>query len=194
VFFLLLVALPLLAAATASPLLRLVEGFYRAGSLVFGGGHVVLPLLQATVVPSGAVSNADFLAGYGAAQAVPGPLFTFSAFLGTVIATPWPAWVGGLVFLLAIFLPAWLLVVGALPFWDVLRQRPRVRDAMAGVNAGVVGILLAALYDPVWTSAIHTRADFGLALAAFALLVVARLSPFVVVVMTALGGALLGWR
>jgi chromate transporter len=192
VFFLLLAGLPLLAAATASPLLRLVEGFYRAGSLVFGGGHVVLPLLQATVVPSGAVSNADFLAGYGAAQAVPGPLFTFSAFLGTVIPTPWPAWVGGLVFLLAIFLPAWLLVVGALPFWDALRQRPRVRDAMAGVNAGVVGILLAALYDPVWTSAIHTRADFGLALAAFALLVVARLSPFVVVVVTALGGALLG--
>jgi chromate transporter len=191
VFFLLLVALPLLAAATASPLLRLVEGFYRAGSLVFGGGHVVLPLLQATVVPGGAVSNADFLAGYGAAQAVPGPLFTFSAFLGTVIATPWPAWVGGLVFLLAIFLPAWLLVVGALPFWDLLRQRPRVRDAMGGVNAGVVGILLAALYDPVWTSAIHTRADFGLALAAFALLVVARLSPFVVVVVTAVGGALL---
>ena len=192
VFFLLLVALPVVAAATASPLLRLVEGFYRAGSLVFGGGHVVLPLLQATVVPSGAVSNADFLAGYGAAQAVPGPLFTFSAFLGTVIPTPWPAWVGGLVFLLAIFLPAWLLVVGALPFWDRLRQRPRVRDAMAGVNAGVVGILLAALYDPVWTSAIHTRADFGLALAAFALLVVARLSPFVVVMATALGGALLG--
>jgi chromate transporter len=190
-FFLLLAGLPLLAAALASPLLHLVDGFYRAGALVFGGGHVVLPLLQATVVPSGAVSNADFLAGYGAAQAVPGPLFTFAAYLGTVIAGPWPAWVGGLVFLVAIFVPAYLLVAGALPFWDTLRQRTRVRAAMAGVNAGVVGILLSALYDPVWTSAIHTRADFGLALAAFGLLVYARVSPFVVVLATAAGAWLL---
>lgn len=192
VFVVLLALLPVLAAAAASPLLRLVEGFYRAGALVFGGGHVVLPLLQATVVPPGAVSNADFVAGYGAAQAVPGPLFTFAAYLGTVIRGPWPAWVGGLVFLGAIFLPAWLLVVGALPFWDALRRRPAVRSAMAGVNAGVVGILVSALYDPVWTTAVHTRADFGLALAAFALLVVARIPPFVVVVLTAAGGWLLG--
>lgn len=191
-FLVLLVLLPLLAAAAASPLLRLVDGFYRAGALVFGGGHVVLPLLQATVVPSGAVANADFVAGYGAAQAVPGPLFTFAAYLGTLIRGPWPPWVGGLVFLLAIFLPAWLLVVGALPFWDALRRRPRVRSAMAGVNAGVVGILAAALYDPVWTTAIHRGADFGLALGAFALLVGARVSPVVVVVLTAAGGAVVG--
>jgi chromate transporter len=192
VFALLLLLLPMLAAGSASPLPRLVDGFYRAGALVFGGGHVVLPLLQATVVPTGAVSNADFVAGYGAAQAVPGPLFTFAAYLGAVIQGPWPAWVGGLVFLVAIFVPAYLLVVGALPFWDALRLRPRVRSAMAGVNAGVVGILVAALYDPVWTTAIQTRADFGLALAAFALLVVARVSPFVVVVLTAASGWLLG--
>lgn len=187
-FALLLLGLPLLAAATASPLLATLDAFYRAGALVFGGGHVVLPLLQTAVVPGGALSNAEFLAGYGAAQAVPGPLFTFAAYLGAV-ARPEVAglggWIGGLACLLAIFLPAWLLVVGALPFWDILRQRPTVQSALAGVNAGVVGILLAALYDPVWTSAIGSRADFGLALAAFALLVYARMSPLLVVILAA---------
>jgi chromate transporter len=191
-FVVLLAGLPLLATATGSHLLGLIDGFFRAGALVFGGGHVVLPLLQAAVVPSGAVSNADFLAGYGAAQAVPGPLFTFAAYLGTVMNGPISGWVGGLVFLLAIFTPAYLLIVGALPFWDQLRQQDKVRDVMAGVNAGVVGILVSALYDPVWTSAIHSRADFGLALAAFGLLVYARVSPFLVVLLTAAGGWLLG--
>lgn len=189
VFFALLLGLPLVVAATGSSLWALVEGFYRSGSLVFGGGHVVLPLLQTTVVPPGAVGNAQFLAGYGAAQAVPGPLFTFAAYLGAVMQGPLSGWQGGLVCLLVIFVPAWLLVIGALPFWDALRQCDAIRSAMAGVNAGVVGILLSALYDPVWTSAIHGRADFGLALAAFGLLVYARVSPVLVV----LSGALAGW-
>jgi chromate transporter len=155
---------------------------------------VVLPLLQAAVVPDGAVGNAEFLAGYGAAQAVPGPLFTFAAFLGTVMqpsAAGLGGWAGGLACLLAIFLPAWLLVVGALPFWDTVRRWPAVQSALAGVNAGVVGILLAALYDPVWTSAISTRADFGLALAAFGLLVYARASPVLVVAFAAAAGWLI---
>jgi chromate transporter len=188
-FTLLLLGLPLLALGSGSALWSLVDGFYRAGALVFGGGHVVLPLLQTTVVPSGAVANAEFLAGYGAAQAVPGPLFTFAAYLGAMMEGPLSGWLGGLVFLVVIFVPAFLLVVGALPFWDALRQRDAVRSAMAGVNAGVVGILLSALYDPVWTSAIHTRLDFGLALAAFGLLVYARVSPVIVVVL----GGLAGW-
>jgi chromate transporter len=186
-----LLGLPLLVAATASPLLATLDAFYRAGALVFGGGHVVLPLLQSAVVPGGAVSNAEFLAGYGAAQAVPGPLFTFAAYLGAVMrpeVAGLGGWAGGLACLLAIFLPAWLLVVGALPFWDTLRQRPALQSALAGVNAGVVGILLAALYDPVWTSAIGSRADFGLALAAFGLLVHARLSPLLVVAFAAGAG------
>jgi chromate transporter len=193
-FAVLLLGLPLLAAATASPVLVTLEAFYRAGALVFGGGHVVLPLLQSAVVPSGAVNNADFLAGYGAAQAVPGPLFTFAAYLGAVMqpeVAGTGGWIGGLACLLAIFLPAWLLVVGTLPFWDTLRQRPTAQSALAGVNAAVVGILLAALYDPVWTSAIGSRADFGLALAAFALLVYARMSPLLVVVLAAGAGWLM---
>lgn len=184
----LLLTLPLLAAATGSAGWALVDGFYRAGALVFGGGHVVLPLLQATVVPGGAVSNADFLAGYGAAQAVPGPLFTFAAYLGTVARGPLTGWAGGLALLLVVFLPAFLLLVAALPFWDTLRQRAAVQSALAGINAGVVGILLAALYDPVWISAIHGRAEFGIALAAFALLMHTRLSPVLVVVLSALAG------
>jgi chromate transporter len=189
VFAALLIALPLLSAALGAPALATFEAFYRAGALVFGGGHVVLPLLQSSVVPSGAVGNAEFLAGYGAAQAVPGPLFTFAAYLGAVMD---PAvagvggWAGALLCLLAIFLPAWLLVVGALPFWDALRRRPAVQSTLAGINAGVVGILLAALYDPVWTSAIGSRLDFALALAAFGLLVYGRVSPVFVVALSAL--------
>jgi chromate transporter len=191
VFAVLLAGLLLVGQDSGAALPTLLAGFFRTGALVFGGGHVVLPLLQSVVVPSGALGNADFLAGYGAAQAVPGPLFTFAAYLGTVMATPLHGWRGGLVFLVAIFTPAYLLVVGALPFWDELRRRAGVRAAMAGVNAGVVGILLSALYDPVWTSAIHSRADFGLALAAFGLLVIARVSPLPVVLLTAAGGWLL---
>ena len=188
---LLLVGLPLLAAISGSPAIALLDGFFRSGALVFGGGHVVLPLLQAAVVPTGAVSNADFLAGYGAAQAVPGPLFTFAAYLGAVMHGPLHGWVGGLVLLVVVFLPAFLLVAGALPFWESLRQRDDIQSTMAGINAGVVGILLAALYDPVWTGAIHTKTDFGLALAAFGLLVYARLSPVLVVFLAALCAAAL---
>ncbi|QHE89151.1 chromate efflux transporter [Hydrogenophaga sp. BPS33] len=190
-FVILLLALPLLASAVRSPGLSIIASFYQAGALVFGGGHVVLPLLQAGVVPDGLVSNDVFLAGYGAAQAVPGPLFTFAAFLGAVMPGPLGGWLGGLALLLAIFLPASLLVVGALPFWETLRQRDGVQRAMAGVNAAVVGVLLAALYDPVWTSAIHSTADFGLALAAFGLLVYARLSPVLVVSLAAAAGWML---
>jgi chromate transporter len=202
IFGALLIALPLLAAFSGSTLIALIDGFYRAGALVFGGGHVVLPLLQSAVVPGGFVDNPEFIAGYGAAQAVPGPLFTFAAFLGSVMQLPpdtaagaldgWVGgWRGGLVMLVAIFVPAFLLVAGALPFWEALRRRPAIQSTMAGINAGVVGILLAALYDPVWTTAITSRADFGLALAAFALLVVFKVSPLRVVVLAAAAGWLL---
>jgi chromate transporter len=190
-FCLILIGLPVLARGSGNYVLELFEGFYRAGALVFGGGHVVLPLLQSLVVPAGWVSNDAFLAGYGAAQAVPGPLFTFAAYLGAAMASPLGGWRGGLLMLAAIFLPAFLLIAGALPFWEALRHRDAVRRAMAGINAAVVGVLAAALYDPVWTSAIHSRADFGLALAAFGLLVVGKVSPVWVVVLAALAGWLL---
>lgn len=190
-FGLLLILLPALAATVQSPIASAVSTFYRAGALVFGGGHVVLPLLQAGVVPNGLVSNDAFLAGYGAAQAVPGPLFTFAAYLGAVMTPPLGGWLGGLGLLIAIFVPAFLLVVGALPFWEALRQRDAVQRAMAGVNAAVVGVLGAALYDPVWTSAIHSRGDFGLALAAFGLLAYGRQSPVLVVALAAAAGWLL---
>ncbi|MFA7670551.1 MAG: chromate efflux transporter [Burkholderiaceae bacterium] len=184
-FAILLIGLPLAVLATGSSVVALVDGVYRAGALVFGGGHVVLPLLQATVVPDGFVSNADFLAGYGAAQAVPGPLFTFTAYLGTVADGALGGWTGGVVLLGTIFLPALLVLIAALPFWEALRHRSGMQSAMAGVNAGVVGILLSALYDPVWISAIHSRSNFGLALAAFALLVYGRVPPALVVLLTA---------
>ena len=181
-FFALLIVLPPIAAATGDPALRWFDSFYRSGSLVFGGGHVVLPLLQAEVVPPGWVSNDAFLAGYGAAQAVPGPLFTFAAYLGAVI----DGWRGGLICLVAIFLPSFLLVVGALPFWDALRRRGAVQSALRGINAAVVGLLLAALYTPVWTSAIHAPADFAIGVCAFLLLAFWRVPPWIVVVIGAL--------
>lgn len=187
IFAVLLALLPLLGAAVHLPALKVFSDFYQAGALVFGGGHVVLPLLQTSVVP-GAMSNEAFLAGYGAAQAVPGPLFTFAAYLGAAMSSPLGGWVGGMILLVAVFLPAFLLVMGALPYWESLRQRVGVQKAMAGVNAAVVGLLGAALYDPVWTSSIHSKADFGLALAAFGLLVYARLSPALVVMLAALAG------
>lgn len=190
-FALPLVGLPLWAAASGSSVLALLEGVYRAGALVFGGGHVVLPLLQATVVPSGAVSNTDFLAGYGAAQAVPGPLFTFAAYLGAVAQGPLHGWWGGLALLGVVFLPAFLVLVGALPFWESLRHRQGIQTTMAGINAGVVGILLSALYDPVWTSAIQNRTDFALALAAFGLLVIGKAPPVLVVALASGAGWLL---
>ena len=183
----LLIALPVWAAASGSSVVQLLEGVYRSGALVFGGGHVVLPLLQASVVPSGVVSNADLMVGYGAAQAVPGPLFTFAAYIGAIAQGPLHGWLGGLVLLVVIFVPAFLILIGVLPFWQSLRHRAGVRTAMAGVNAGVVGILGAALYDPVWTSAIHSRADFGLALFLFGLLIVGRVPPALVVLLAGVG-------
>lgn len=190
-FLALLLGLPLLAATTHTTATSLLDGVYRAGALVFGGGHVVLPLLEPALVSEGLVSDTDFLAGYGAAQAVPGPLFTFAAYLGAVAEWPLAGWWGGLVALLTIFLPAVLILLAVLPFWAVIRREPAVQSALAGVNAGVVGLLLAALYDPVWTSAIHTKADFGLALSAFSLLVAGRLPPALVVLLTSAAAALL---
>lgn len=191
-FALLLAGLPLLAQWQPGDLTALVDAFYRAGSLVFGGGHVVLPLLQAEVVPTGWVSNQAFMAGYGAAQAVPGPLFTFAAFLGASTDLALSGWVGAMVCLLAIFAPAFLLVLGALPFWQVLRRSPRAQAALIGVNAAVVGLLLAALYQPVWTSAILRAADFGLAVVALVALMAWKLPPWSVVLGCALAGWLLG--
>jgi len=188
-FFALLIGLPLLAAALPIQSVKLFDSFYRSGALVFGGGHVVLPLLQAEVVPPGWVSNDAFLAGYGAAQAVPGPLFTFSAYLGTVMGPPTNGWVGGLLCLVAIFLPSFLLLIGALPFWDALRRRPAVQSALRGVNAAVVGLLLAALYRPVWTSAIFGPADFALGIVAFLLLALWAVPPWLVVVFGALAAS-----
>lgn len=191
-FFVLLLGLPVLSAMSPSQPLAVFDSFYRSGALVFGGGHVVLPLLQAEVVPSGWVSNDAFLAGYGAAQAVPGPLFTFAAYLGTVM-TPEPnGWMGAALCIVAIFLPGFLLTIGGLPFWHDLRRFGAMRSALVGVNAAVVGLLLAALYDPVWTSAIRSPADFALGLAAFALLVSWKIPPWVVVLATALGGWAIG--
>jgi chromate transporter len=187
-FFLLLGGLPLLASLFSHPALAMTDAFYRAGSLVFGGGHVVLPLLQAAVVPSGWVSGDAFLAGYGAAQAVPGPLFTFAAFLGASMQKVPSGLMGGLLCLGAIFLPSFLLVFGALPFWEGLRRSHRMQTALAGINAAVVGLLLAALYTPVWTSAIFRPQDFGLALIAFIALMFWKLPPWLVVLGAGFGG------
>ncbi|WP_423753232.1 chromate efflux transporter [Agrobacterium tumefaciens] len=190
-FILLLGLLPLLAAVAGSQGLSLFDAFYRAGALVFGGGHVVLPLLQSEVVATGWVTEDAFIAGYGATQAVPGPLFTFAAYLGAVVG-PQPNGVfGAAIALVAIFLPGMLLLVGALPFWEGFRRHLPAQAAMRGANAAVVGILGAALYDPVWTSAIFTSKDFTLALAGFILLTVWKTPPWVVVVICAAGGVLL---
>ena len=184
-FAVLLVGLPLVAGATANHWIKLIDSFYRSGSLVFGGGHVVLPLLQQQVVPPGWVDNDTFLAGYGAAQAVPGPLFTFAAYLGAVMQPPPNGFAGGLLCLLAIYLPSFLLLVGTLPFWNELRRRAAVQAALTGINAAVVGLLLAALYTPVWTSAIQKPADFAVGLAAFLLLAFWKVPPWLVVILGA---------
>ncbi len=190
-FFALLIALPVAARMVDVGALAVADSFYRAGSLVFGGGHVVLPLLEAEVVPPGWVTKDEFIAGYGAAQAVPGPLFTFAGYLGAAMEEVAPRWLGGLLALGAIFLPSFFLVVGVLPFWERLRRVARVRRALMGVNAAVVGLLLAALYDPVWTSAIRAPEDFALAVGAFALLAFWRAPPWAVVALAAGAGALL---
>lgn len=188
VFFALLALLPLMREGGHA--LAMFDSFYRTGSLVFGGGHVVLPLLRAEVVPPGWISDDDFLAGYGIAQALPGPLFTFAAYLGTIMQREPNGWAGGLLALCAIFLPAFLLVLGALPHWSRWRGNATLRGALDGVNAAVVGILLAALYNPIFTSTVRVPTDFGLALAAFGLLAFWRVSPLWVTLFCAAVGAM----
>ncbi|MBC8339543.1 MAG: chromate efflux transporter [Rhodospirillales bacterium] len=188
-FGVLLIGLPILASSFPDRGLALFDSFFRSGALVFGGGHVVLPLLQAEVVPPGWVSQEAFLAGYGATQAVPGPLFTFAAFLGTVMnGAPNGVW-GAVLCLFAIFVPSFLLVPGLLPFWDGIRKMPAARQALAGINAAVVGLLLAALYNPVWTSAVRSPVDFGIVLVGFVLLAFCRTPPWAVVILMAAAGA-----
>jgi chromate transporter len=188
VFFVLLFGLPLLRQLQPSHALEMFDSFFRVGSLVFGGGHVVLPMLQTEVVGPGWITNEQFVAGYGATQAVPGPLFTFSAYIGAVMASEPKGWTGAMLALIAIFLPSFLLIAGALPFWDLLRSVPVFQSALKGINAAVVGLLLSALYKPVWTSAIFSPADFGLGLIAFGLLMFWKCPPWLVVLLTALGG------
>lgn len=190
-FFSLLLLLPFVAAAFPDSLLAVVDIFYRAGSLVFGGGHVVLPLLQAEVVPGGLVDESAFLAGYGAAQAVPGPLFTFSAFLGASMQGGEHALVLAMVCLVAIFVPSFLLVIGVLPYWETLRQQQATQHALMGVNAAVVGLLLAACYQPVWTSAILRPQDFCLGLLALLALMFWKWSPWLVVCLGSVFGAVM---
>ncbi|PID25404.1 chromate efflux transporter [Sporosarcina sp. P7] len=186
-FFTLLGILPLLRELTGSYWVAVFDSFYRSGALVFGGGHVVLPLLEQELVPVGWIGNESFLAGYGATQAVPGPLFTFAAYLGAVMN----GWQGGLFATVAIFLPAFLLIVGALPFWDALRNHPKIKGAVMGVNAAVIGILFSALYNPIWTSSILRAEDFALAAILFSMLTFWKMPPWIVVLVGALGGTLL---
>ncbi|WP_225783422.1 chromate efflux transporter [Xenophilus sp. Marseille-Q4582] len=190
-FLLLLLGLPLLAATQGPGLWPLLDGVYRAGALVFGGGHVVLPLLQGATVGAGHLSEAQFLAGYGAAQAVPGPLFSVAAYLGAAMQAPVSGALGGLLLMALLFAPGLLLLVAALPFWARLRGRAGARAALAGVNAAVTGLLAAALYRPLWTTAIHGPADAALAAAALALLLWGRASPLPVVLLAAAAGAAL---
>ena len=187
-FFVLLVGLPILQSLRLWQGFAVLDAFYRSGALVFGGGHVVLPLLREAFVPPGWISDDAFLAGYGAAQAVPGPLFTFAAYLGTVVnATPHGV-AGAALGLFGIFIPGILILLGTLPFWESFRKRSGAQAAMRGVNAAVVGVLGAALYNPVWTSSVKTPGDFGLALVGFVLLTVWRVPPLFVVIVSALGG------
>ncbi|MBN8959630.1 MAG: chromate efflux transporter [Rhizobiales bacterium] len=187
-FLVLLPGLPVLREVTGSSGVALFDAFYRSGALVFGGGHVVLPLLREAFVSPGWLSDNAFLAGYGAAQAVPGPLFSFAAYLGTVV-TPNPHGIAGACLgLVGIFLPGMLVLIGVLPFWDSFRTRASAQAMMRGVNAAVVGLLGAALYDPVWTSTVHTSADFGVALVGFVLLTAWRAPPWIVVVLSAAAG------
>ena len=191
-FFILLLLSPLAARESGLYVLQLFDAFFRAGALVFGGGHVVLPLLQAQLVPRGWLSNDAFLAGYGAAQAVPGPLFTISAYFGAASSQSPNGWVGALVALVAIFLPGFLLVIGVLPLWEEARRNPAFQSVALGVNASVVGLLLAAFYQPVWVNGILSAADFMLAVTGYLLLVFWSAPPWLVVILCA-GAAGLGW-
>jgi chromate transporter len=192
IFAALFLLLPLLSRATSAQGFALFEAFYRSGALVFGGGHVVLPLLQAEVVAPGWTTNEIFLAGYGLVQAAPGPLFTFAAYLGAVMTPPPNGLLGAAIALVAIFLPGLLLVYGMLPFWDSLRSRPAAQAAMRGANAAVVGILGLALYDPIWASAVKSRADFALCVGGFLLLTLWKTPAWAVVIGLAAAGILLG--
>jgi chromate transporter len=191
-FVVLLAGLPILRSLTQSSGVALFEAFYRSGALVFGGGHVVLPLLREAFVAPGWVSDDVFLAGYGAAQAVPGPLFTFSAYLGTVVNLTPHGIAGAALGLIGIFLPGILILLGALPFWDSFRRRTGAQALMRGVNASVVGLLGAALYSPVWTSSVKAPSDFAIALVGFVLLMAWRAPPLVVVLVSAIAGAAIG--
>jgi chromate transporter len=191
VFFALLAGLPFLRNLGAGSGAALFDAFYRSGALVFGGGHVVLPLLREAFVTPGWVSDDAFLAGYGAAQAVPGPLFTFAAYLGAVANPSRHGVPGAVLGLIGIFLPGILVLLGTLPFWDALRKKTGAQAMMRGVNAAVVGLLGAALYNPVWTSSVQAPGDFAVALTGFVLLTVWRAPPLAVVVVSAIGGVLL---
>lgn len=188
-FFGLLILLPILNQMTSVSWIAMFDSFYRSGALVFGGGHVVLPLLEREFVPTGWLSEEAFLTGYGAAQAVPGPLFTFAAYIGAVIN----GWQGGLLATVAIFLPAFLLILGTLPFWTILSKNPAMKGALMGVNAAVVGILIAAFYHPIWTSSILEPIDFAFAAILFSMLVFWKLPPWVIVASGAVGGWLLSF-
>jgi chromate transporter len=190
-FLLLLVGLPVLSQLTRQQGVALFDAFYRSGALVFGGGHVVLPLLREATVARGWVSDDVFLAGYGAAQAVPGPLFTFSAYLGAVVKPPPNGVAGAIIGLFGIFIPGILALVAALPFWDTFRRRTWAQAVMRGVNASVVGLLGAALYNPIWTTSVKGPGDFGLALLGFVLLTAWKAPPLLVVAISAAGGAAL---
>lgn len=187
VFFGLLILLPILREVIASPFVEMFDRFYRAGSLVFGGGHVVLPLLEREFVPTNFISEGTFLAGYGATQAVPGPLFTFAAYIGTVM----DGWFGGILATIGIFLPAFLLVLGTLPFWDIVRRNGKMKGAFMGINAAVVGILVAAFYNPIFTSSIIEPIDFVFAVILFSMLSYWKLAPWIIVVTGIIGGTLL---
>ena len=191
IFFAVLFGLPILAKLSASQGLSLFDAFYRSGALVFGGGHVVLPLLREAFVKPGWISDDSFLVGYGAAQAVPGPLFTFAAYLGAAVKISPHGVLGAALGLVGIFLPGILILLGTLPFWDALRTRPEMQAIMRGVNASVVGILGAALYNPIWTTSIRSPADFGIALTGFTLLTVWRAPPLVIVILSGLAGIVL---
>jgi chromate transporter len=193
VYLILLAGLPLLRSVSASQGLALLDACYRSGALVFGGGHVVLPLLRTAFVAPGWVTDRGFLAGYGAAQAVPGPLFTFAAYLGAVGHAAPNGLAGAAIGLVGIFLPGLLILVGVLPFWDAQRRRTPIRAARRGINAAVVGLLGAALYHPLWTTSVQSTGDAALALAALALLSVWRTPPVIVVLLSALAGSALQW-
>ncbi|QKE73917.1 chromate transporter [Arthrobacter citreus] len=187
IFFMLLVLLPLINSFTSSKWISLFDSFYRAGSMVFGGGHVVLPLLEHEFVPTGWLSKETFLAGYGITQAVPGPLFTFAAYLGTIMK----GWQGGLIATIAIFLPAFLLIFGTLPFWSSMRRNSNLRRALLGINAAVVGILISAFCNPIWSTSVLSIYDFVIVAVLFSMLVFMRLPPWIIVVVGAICGEIL---